>query len=181
MAKGFGDGRELTPEQLDEVAVDAKKLLDNSAAFATSYQDATDRLVAGDIDVALGGWEAMLTWAKEKGTELEYGYFAEGVGGWWDGLAIPTTAKEPECALAYIDQVIGAEANAAIAGTLISGTVNVDAVGSLPPEVDGIYDYTPLQDPTYGRSSRASSRADEVPEGITSYEDWQAKWQEIKA
>ena len=46
VAKGFGDGTELTPEQLDEVAVEAKKLLDNSAAFVASYQDATDRLVA---------------------------------------------------------------------------------------------------------------------------------------
>ena len=53
-------------------------------------------------------------------------------------------------------------------------------VAILPPEVDGMYDYTPLQDPSYGARSRASSPRTRSG-GITSYEDWQAKWQEIKA
>jgi spermidine/putrescine-binding protein len=181
VAKGFEEPTLLTPEQLDEVAVEAKKILDNSAAFQTTYQDATDRLVAGDIDLAHGGWEAMLTWAEEKGKTLKYGFFGEGAGGWWDGLAIPSTAKEEECALAYIDQMIGAETNAAVAETLVSGTVNVDSVDMLGPAVAGVYDYTPLQDPSYGAQFISIKPPDEVPEGITTWEDWQAKWQEIKA
>lgn len=181
VANGFTEAPLLTPEQLDVVKEQAKQLVANAAAFATSYQDETDRLVAGDVDFAFDGWEAMITWAKEKGVELDFGFFSERAGGaWWDGLAIPTSAQNPECALAYIDAMIAPDAQAKIAETLISGTVNADAVDVLPADMRDLYDYTAVAEPSDAQF-QSISPPEKPPAGFASHQDWLDAWQEIKA
>lgn len=181
IANGFTEAPLITPEQLDVVKEQAKQLVANAAAFATSYQDETDRLVAGDVDIAFDGWEAMITWAQEKGVELDYGFYEERAGGaWWDGLAIPTSATNPECALAYIDAMLAPDAQAKIAETLISGTVNADAVDVLPAAMQDLYDYSAVAEPS-DTQFKSISPPEKPPAGYASHQDWLDAWQEVKA
>jgi len=179
IANGFTESPLLTPEQLDIVTEQAGELVANAAAFNSGYQDAADRLVAGDVDLALGGWEAMLTWAAEDGVELEFGFFDEGQGGWWDGLAIPTTADDVDCAYEYIDTILSAEVNAELATNLVSGAVNegsIDLVG----EVAQIYDYSVVEAPD-DANFQSTTPPEDPPEGIEPYQAWIDAWAEIKA
>lgn len=179
IADGFTDSPLLTPEQLDQVKGQARDLVANAAAFNSGYQDAADRLVAGDVDVAIGGWEAMLTWAAEDGVELEFGFFDEGKGGWWDGLAIPTTADDVDCAYEYIDTILSADVNAELATNLVSGAVNEDAVDKVGEDAQ-IYDYSVVEEPD-DANFKSTTPPEDPPAGFASYQDWIDAWAEIKA
>lgn len=179
LANGF-DAPNLTPEELNQVAEQAKDLVDNAAAFSPSYEDATDRLVSGDIDLTMAGWEAMLTWAKEDGVTLDYGFFDEGTFGWWDGLAIPATAEDLDCAYAYIDALIAPEANAELATNLVSGAVNADAVDLVGKEAQ-IYDYDLVTNTLPDGAFESVTPPENPKDGTTSYQDWLDAWQEVKA
>ena len=181
-ALGYDKSPLLTPDQLNKVAEQAKGIVKNAAAFSTSYQDETDRMVAGDVDLAVDGWEAMSTFAKEKGGTVDVGFFREKpTGGWWDGLAIPAGVKDPECSLAYIDAVLSAEAQAKIATTLVSGVVNGDAVADLPKSMKGLYDYGPVQTGDTADQFSATSPPEKAPSGYSSNQDWSDAWKEVKA
>ncbi len=179
-AMGF-DPPNLTTEQLGQVKEKVKELVDNAAAFQASYQDATDRMVAGDVDLAIGGWEAMLGFAKDKGAKLDYKFFDESKGGgYFDGMAIPSTAENPECALAYIDELISPEANAALATNLTSGAANADSVPLLGKSAQ-VYDYDLVSKPTGGIDFVAYYPPEEAKDGYASLKDWQDAWAEVKA
>lgn len=181
-ALGYDKSPLLTPEELDDVAEKAKGIVRNAAAFSTSYQDETDRMVAGDVDLAVDGWEAMITFAKEKGGTVDVGFFREKpTGGWWDGLAIPAGVEDPECSLAYIDAVLAADAQAKIATTLVSGVVNSEAVAQLPESMTDLYDYGPVESGDTADQFSASSAPEKAPAGFTSNQDWSDAWKEVKA
>ncbi len=177
--KGFSEVPLLTPEQLEEVGEDVARIVANAAAFNTGYQDATDRLVAGDIDLALGGWQAMLTWAAEDGVTLDFGYFDESPGGWWDGLAIPSTAANVDCAYEYIDLMLSPEVNAEVGTNLISAVVNTNSIDKVGPEAD-IYEYDIVMG-VGERMFESTTPPEEVPDGYASYQDWIDLWAAIKS
>jgi spermidine/putrescine transport system substrate-binding protein len=179
-AMGF-DPPNLTKEQFDQVKPKVQELVDNAAAFQASYQDASDRMVAGDVDLAIGGWEAMLGFAKEKGATLDYKFFDESKGGgYFDAMAIPKTAENPECSLAYIDELISPKANAALATNLTSGAANADSVPLLGKSAQ-VYDYDLVSKPTGGIDFVAYYPPEKAKAGYASLKDWQDAWAEIKA
>lgn len=180
VANGFTDVPLLTPEELEVVAAQAATLVGNAAAFNNGYQDATDRLVAGDIDMAMNGWEAMLTWAAEKGVKLDFGFFQENASGWWDGLAIPVTADNVDCAYEYIDMMLSPDVQAQVAANLISATVNRKSIGMIEVSAQ-IYDYSIVLGTDTGSMFENVTPPEEPPEGYTSYQDWLDAWQAIKA
>lgn len=177
-ALGF-DAPYYSPEELEQVAAKAKELVQNAAAFATNYQDATDRMVSGDVDLVINGWQAQVAAAEERGVTLDWGYFDEGRTGWWDAIAIPTTAQNAECAALYIDQMIGVDAQKQIAENLISGVVNVEAIAATAGGPADVYDYeAAVMDPkteVFGPMIPQEN----VPDGVTSYQDWLDAWEQI--
>jgi spermidine/putrescine-binding protein len=180
-AKGYKKSPNLTKSQLKVVEGVAKTIVDNAAAFAASYQDATDRMVAGDADLTVDGWEAQLTWAKEKGKKLAFGFFNEHKGGgWWDGLAIPTTAKNTDCAMAYIAKMMEAKTNALAATNLVSGAANLKAVPHVG-KVAKIYDYKIVTKAAGPNDFISFSPPDTASSGFTTEKDWQSAWAAIKA
>jgi spermidine/putrescine-binding protein len=179
LANGF-DAPNLTPEEVEIVAEQSAELVENAGAFTPSYEDATERLVSGDTDLALGGWEAMLTWAEEDGVTLDYAFFDEGSFGWWDGMGIPTTADDVDCAYAYIDALIAPEANAELATNLVSGAVNEESIDLVGEEAQ-IYDYSLVQEELADGAFASVTPPEEPEDGIASYQDWLDAWQEVKA
>jgi spermidine/putrescine-binding protein len=178
---GFTDAPNLTTQEFDQVKEKVKVLVENASAFSTSYQDATDRLVSGDVDLAIGGWEAMIGFGKDKGTTLDYKFFKESKGGgYWDGLAIPKTAKNPECALAYIDQLIAPEANARLATNLTSGAANSKSIPLIGKEAQ-VYDYKGVASAEGGIEFVNVYPDEKAAPGHVSLKEWQDAWAEIKA
>lgn len=177
-ALGF-DAPNLSADELEEVAATAKTLVQNAAAFATNYQDATDRMVSGDVDLVINGWQAQVAAAEERGVELSWGYFDEGRTGWWDAIAIPTTAQNAECAALYIDQMIGVDAQVQIAENLISGVVNTEAIAATAGGPADVYDYeAAVLDPDTEVFGPMIPQED-VPDGMTTYQDWLDAWEQI--
>jgi spermidine/putrescine transport system substrate-binding protein len=180
-AKGFKKSPDLTKAQLKTVQGVAQQIVSNAGAFAASYQDATDRMVAGDADLTVDGWEAQLTWAKAKGKKLAFAFFNEHKGGgWWDGLSIPSTAKNADCALAYINKMMEAKTNAVAATSLVSGAANLKAVPMIG-KVAKIYDYGVVSKAAGPNDFISFSPPDTAAGGFTVEKDWQAAWAAIKA
>ena len=180
---GAGDRTHITADQLDVVKDQALQIVRNASAFANGYRDATDVMVAGDSDLNVNGWEAMLTWAEEQGETLAFSFFEEGGGGgWWDGLAIPVTADDVDCAYEYIDLMISDEINAQVGENLVSGVVNSNSVAIAGPGAQ-IYNYDLVRTDTSSVSFRNAQppEDDEAAEGITGITDWLDAWEEIKA
>ena len=97
------DPNTMTKDQLAQVADKTRVLVKKVVAFAQGYQDATDYLVRGEADLSVSGWEAMLTWANEKGKTLAFSFFSEAHGGGWcDSWTIPENAKNVDAAYAAI-------------------------------------------------------------------------------
>lgn len=178
-ANGFSESPLLTQEQLDVVVAQAQTLVDNAAAFNSNYQDANDRMLSGDVDLAIGGWEAQVGWAKEKGEVLDFGFFEEAKSGWWDGLAIPTTSTNVDCAYEYIDAMIGAEVQAQIGTNLTSGVVNLDAVPLLPESAQ-LYDYDVIKEAS-AEDFAVIVPPEDPPAGFVGFQAWLDAWQKIKA
>lgn len=180
VAKGYPSPN-LTQEQLADVKETAKGLVANLRTFTGGYQDATDLLVRGEVDLAIGGWEAMVNWAKEKGTTLDFAFFDEtNGGGWADSLAIPTNAEDVDAAYAYIDQMISPEINAQIATNLISGTVNSRSLDMVDPSAM-IYDYSIVEDGTNPIKFEIWTPPIEAEGDIATKQDWDDAWAEIRA
>ena len=180
---GVGDRTNITRDQLEVVKDQALQIVRNASAFANGYRDATDVMVAGDSDLNVNGWEAMLTWAEEQGETLDFAFFEEsGGGGWWDGLAIPVTADDVDCAYEYIDLMISDEINAQVGENLVSGVVNANSADIAGPGAQ-IYDYDLVRTDTSSVSFRNAQppEDEEAPEGISTISDWLDAWEEIKA
>ena len=180
VAKGYPSPN-MTKEQLADVKETAKQLVANVRTFSGGYQDATDLLVRGEVDLAIGGWEAMVNWAKEKGTTLDFAFFDEtNGGGWADSLAIPTNAEDVDAAYAYIDQMIAPAVNAQIATNLISGTVNSKSVASVDPSAL-IYDYSIVESAENPIKFEVWTPPLEAEGDIATKQDWDDAWAEIRA
>lgn len=182
VAKGFSTGSEpITKDQLAQVAEESRKIVANTVAFAQGYQDATDYLVRGEADLAVSGWEAMVNWAKDKGTTLAFAFLDEAHGGGWcDSWGIPVNAKDIDAAYAAIDAMIGPDVNAQVATNLVSGTVNSKAIDKVAPEAK-IYDYSIVESSTSAIKFESWTPPLEATGDIATKADWDAAWQEIRA
>jgi spermidine/putrescine transport system substrate-binding protein len=180
VAKGYPSPT-MTLDQLADVKEQARVLVGNLRAFSADYPDATDLLIRGEVDLAIGGWEAMINKAAEKGTTLDFGFFAESNGGGWcDSLAIPTNATDVDAAYAYIDQMISPAVNATIATNLISGTVNTKSVAAVDPSAM-IYDYKIVESTTDPIRFEVWTPPLTADGDIATKQDWDDAWAEIRA
>ena len=185
IANGFADASvpltEITLAELDVVKEQAAQMLANAASFSTGYQEAADTLAAGDADLHLDGWEAMLAWGEEQGATLSFGFLDEsGGGGWWDGLGIPATATNIDCAHEYIDQMLARDTQVQVAQNLFSGTVNIESIPLLSDDLPD-YPYDLLQSDNPEIAFVDPSPPLEAADGMATSQDWLDAWEELKA
>ena len=169
VAKGYPAPTTSRPSSSTRMRREGQDPRRQHRAFKARYQDATTsssrrgrplpRRLGGDAELGQG-----------EGRTLEFGFFAEGDGGWCDSLAIPTTATERRrlCLHRRDDR---AEINSR--GRRHARLGHGERRESDPAaQVDNIYDYTTLEDPSDGAQFRDIEPPDEVQEGITSTADW---------
>ena len=126
-ALGFPHPQMITRQQLNAVIKAGTPVMKNVVSIATGFSDAADMLIRGDASLSPIGWEAMLLQGQKAGVHLVKGYFTNFGVAYCDNYAIPKASKNVDAAHAYINEVISAPVNAAVAVALESGAVTIPA------------------------------------------------------
>ena len=170
----------LTQDQFAECQDYLRRLVAQTNGVAPSFGDYTSRLVAGDAVIGFLGWAAVNQFAKDAGKEtIEMSLPEEGGISFCDSYAIPPGSDNVDTALAWINQVLDPEVNAAAADYLIGGVTVEGAVDFLSPEIAAFYPYDQLDDllsrfPFYNNAPVTSDE-------YVTFEQVLNAWQEIKA
>lgn len=171
----------LTRSQLDRVVAAAKPVMKNVVSIASGFSDAADLLIRGEASVSPIGWEAMLLQGQKAKTTLVKGYFADFGVAYCDNYAIPTKSANPDTAHAYINEVISAKVNAALAGALVSGTVTKPGYSDLTSANKRLYNYAIVDSPRPPVPIVNSTPPQTSKNGIMGNSDWVNAWDGLKA
>lgn len=144
VATGTDTPTRLTKKQLDETITLLIKLKkEHARAMPASLGDGSDMLARGEVAMIMG-WEPMVVWCAAKGTKVEIAKPKEGTWAFLDTINIAKDAPNYELDLAFVNQCIAAEPQAAFGNANYLGIVNAQAVPKLSKEVQGLYDFTNL-------------------------------------
>lgn len=172
---------DLTPEQLDEVIdflIEVKT--EQARTFAASWGDVADIMARGDAWIATGGWEAITNFAAAKGGDVRWTHPKEGDFAWTDSWCIPKEAPNEPTAYAWIDWILGTEAQPILCKNLSGGTVNEKAIDLLDRKTKSIFPYDDLT-PVFEKAPYYDMPPLEPTEGIATLDDWNKAWERLKA
>ncbi len=178
---GFDPPTELKKSQLDQVIdllIDIKK--NQARAFASGWGDMADIMARGDAWISTGGWEAISTFARQKGADVRFVHPEEGDFAWTDSWCIPKDAPNIDTAYAYANHMISAQAQAIVAKDLASGVVNKQAIGKLDPRTAKIYPYDNLE-AVFEKAPNYKIPPREPTGGLTTLDDWNKAWERLRA
>jgi spermidine/putrescine transport system substrate-binding protein len=175
------DPATVTQEQKAEIVDLLTQIVKQAKSIAPSFGDLTSQLVAGDIVACWQGWAAMNSFAKDAGNNTVMTIVPEeGSFSFCDLYAIPTTADNVDTALAWFNEAISPETNAAGAEFLVAAVTVEDAVQYLDEATASLYPYDEL-DSLLERAPFYNNPPVESPEGYVTYQEWIDTWQEVKA
>jgi spermidine/putrescine transport system substrate-binding protein len=178
---GYEDPTKITSEQLDEVInllIDIKK--NHARTVAPSWGDMADIMARGDAVISTGGWEAITTFAAEKGADIQFTHPEEGDFAWTDSWVIPKDAPNEATAYAWIEAMIAPEAQAIVAKNLSSGTVNEQAVELMDEQTRSIYPYDNLES-VFEKAPNFDIPPREPEGDLTTLDDWNKAWERFRA
>ncbi len=166
-------------DKMQTVADGIAPYIAQTNGVSASFGDMTAQMVSGDAVAAYLGWTAMNSFAAAKGLNTVTTIIpSEGSYSSCDALAIPPTTKNPDAALAWINQALDPKLQAQSAEYLVAGVVMEDAIPLLKPDVKAIYPYDDInglfeQAPLFGNAPLESD------EFVTTAE-WADAWQLLK-
>jgi spermidine/putrescine transport system substrate-binding protein len=178
---GYEPPVRLTSEQLDEVIdflIEVKT--EQARTFAASWGDMADIMARGDAWISTGGWEAITNFAATKGGDIRWTHPEEGDFAWTDSWCIPKDAPNEATAYAWIDWMIGTEAQPILAKNLSGGVVNEKAIDLLDEETKAIFPYDDLT-PVFEKAPYYDMPPREPTEGLATLDDWNKAWERLKA
>ena len=179
---GNGDPSRLTQAQLDATVESMIQTKPNIVVFAKDLGDQADILVRGDASMGIGGWAYQIVLAAEKGVELKAASPSEdGTFYWSDAYGIAVDAPNPDNAYAFMNYMVDAANNAAIATELGSAVTVAASVALLDPATAALYNYGIVEDPTGGvLASQVVSPPREAEGDIVGLPEWLAGWEAFK-
>jgi len=177
---GYNPPVQLTKEQLNDVIkylIEIKKK--QARATASNWGDMADIMARGDAWISTGGWEAIRNFASQKGAKINYVHPQEGDFAWTDSWCIPKDAPNKDTAYAWINYILGADAQAQIDKNLSGGAVTQPTIDKLDPETKRIFPYDDLDSvfqkaPNYPMPPRD-------PGEFTTLDDWNKAWERLRA
>ena len=179
-AKALGFGARMSRAELDQVRDSLIELKKNARTIVPGYGEMIDLFARGEGWLATSGWDAVISWAAEAGAEVATTVPAEGTWSWTDTYALVKDAPNRDTAIAFIDHVISAQAQAAAAPILFSGVTNRDAVALLGSDLRGLYPYDDV-DAYFDTAPLAELPPLEASgEDVMTLQDWQAAWTQVK-
>ena len=170
-----------TPNQLNQIMGFWTEMKDNARLIVPSYGNLADQLVAGEIVAGTPGWAAVNSFAADKGDDaVMHTVPQEGAANFCDAYMIPAESTETDSVYAFINEAFTPEAQAQEAAYLVQAAVVPEAVDLMDPATKALYPYDQIDDIL---SNQAPLRAipAQSPSGYTSYQDWLAAWEQVKA
>jgi spermidine/putrescine transport system substrate-binding protein len=176
---GYDPGA-LPKDKLPEVVDLLTQIVKQAKSVAASFGDLTTQLVAGDIVACWQGWAAMNSFAKDAGNDTVMTRVPkEGSFSFCDLYAIPSTSDNVDTALAWFNEAIDPQVNAAAAEYLVAAVTVADAVQHLDAATAALYPYEELES-LLERAPFYNLPPVESDEFVT-YQEWTDTWQEVKA
>ena len=170
----------LPKDKLGDVVGFLEQMVAQTNGIAPSFGDMTTQLVSGEVIAAFHGWSAMNNFAAEQGvTTIKTNLPNEGSHSFCDAYAIPSTAKNPNAALAWINQSLDPATNAEAATYLVGGVTVAAAVDKLDEVTRGLYPYDDLES-LLEKAPLASLPPVESDDFVT-FSEWQDAWAQLKA
>ena len=168
----------LTQSELAQ-CVDFLKQIRAQARTISSYGDAENQLASGDVWVTFVGYALITAGLRKKGIDVSHVWPKEGGMAGSDIFFIPTNAKNPDAAYAWINEAINYTPQKYMGDNLIAGPVNKEALWALKDVAAESFPHDDMAaflalNPFYGG---APLKSDE----FTTQSDWVKAWEEIKA
>jgi spermidine/putrescine-binding protein len=165
----------VTKEDLSKIFENAKQYRDNARSFAASNGDIVSLMMSGDIIACLVCGTDSVASIKRQGGSAAYIIPTEGAFMWSDALCIPKSTGNIDTAHAFINEAMGAPAQAWQAQHTICGSPNSKAVELMDADTKGLFDYANLNEllkkiPLLGIPPRESSEFATYDEWVQAYE-----------
>jgi putative spermidine/putrescine transport system substrate-binding protein/spermidine/putrescine transport system substrate-binding protein len=179
-ALGYPDPTRITKRELAELVDLVLRIKSDTDARILTWDEIPEALVRGDVWISTGGWEAIVEFAARQGGDVRYTHPAEGVDVWMDCWCILRESPNAGVAHAWIDWMIGVEAQRAVSESLVCGAVNSRAIPLIRADVRSLFRYDDI-------GGVFASRADfDLPplaaEGdVATLDDWKDAWAEVVA
>jgi spermidine/putrescine-binding protein len=149
----------------------------NARAIVPSYGEMADVLAREEAWLSSGVWVAVIGWAAEKGTTLEWKVPVEGTYGWCDNYVIPVEANL-DATYAFINQMTSPEGQASLATYLNQWMTNSKVVPLLPEEMQA--DYENMDEMLTKTPFPPDPPQSSDDPNIALYEDYVSTWEKIK-
>jgi spermidine/putrescine transport system substrate-binding protein len=176
---GFDPPNQITSAQLEQVVTELKKTRANARVVAPSLGDLGDILARGEAWITTPSWEGVATFVQDKGEQAKWTVPKEGSWGWNDHYCIPKDAPNVDGAYAFINTMISPPASASIATVFVSGTPVEAAVPLLKGPATTVFDYSDVG-ATLASLGFYALPPFEKNGDITTMDDWNAAWEDIK-
>lgn len=127
-------GHSLDTRNPDEIAAAADYLIKIKPGIKAFTPDTgQDLLLSGEVDICLE-WSGDIKQVSEEDDDLDYVIPSEGSLLWSDNMAIPTGARHPDNAHAFINYILTPEVHGAIAAEIRFSCPNEAAMPFIPEE-----------------------------------------------
>ena len=179
---GYEDPSQITQAQLDDVVQALITVKPNIVGFGSSLGDMVDYIVRGDASMGIGGWAGQITIAKEKGVDLVVASPAvDGTFYWCDSYSIALDAPNLENAYGFINYMMDPEPNSKIATELGSACTIEAAFDLLDPDVQAMFPYDVVRDPSGGvLNTQIVVPPQEANGDIVGAAAWSKAWEQFK-
>jgi spermidine/putrescine transport system substrate-binding protein len=177
---GLGDKLpNLTKDELDKAMDTMREYKAQARGIAPSYGELTSMFVAGEIVAAIPCWGAVAIWAQGQGANIKNIIPNEGAFCYVDAYAIPPTSDNRATTLAFIDEALTKEIQAAQALSLAACVVRDDAVPLLDASVKDLVPYDNLD--LLWEKAPFTDLPPQESDTYATYADWIAAWEAFKA
>jgi spermidine/putrescine-binding protein len=179
---GFGgDGAAYTQDQLSEVKDWVSRWKANSKAVLTSYGDATDLLVRGDIWMLAPGWEYVTVTGKKQGANLQHVVPDGPAKVWVDTYVLFTDAPHLDNAYGWLNNTFSPEVMAQVSQDFSCFVTNPDAIPLMPAEHAEAMNMASLEAALdRGEFAFFPPQTQSDPNLVT-FDQFQAAWEEVRA
>jgi spermidine/putrescine-binding protein len=177
IASGTDISQRVTKDQLAKAMEWYLPLKANARALVPSYGEMADVLAREEAWLTSGVWVAVIGWAKEKGTTLNWKVPAEGTYGWCDNYVIPAGANL-DAAYAFINQMTSPEGQKELAVYLNQWMTNEKVIPLLPENMQA--DYSDMEAMLAKTPFPPDPPQSSDDPNIATYGDYVSMWEMIK-
>ncbi len=179
---GAKDPTQVTQEELDKTTQLLIEIKTKQArAFSPNMGDMADILARGEAWLSTIGWEAIPAFPVAAEASLKYTHPAPGDFTFVDSYCLVKDAPNVDTAYAFMDHMLGPEAQAVAMDDMDSATVNLEAIPLLDDATRALFPYDNLDEifevaPVWGFPP-----LEDQGDGIVTYNGWLEAWEQVRS